>query len=310
MTPKKRRSKKSRRRSKKHRDSGNSKIELKQELLISRLKKIIKNVNSIEKKIKKYEKKSPKNNKKYQERNMLINNYLKSPGKSKIKFDVSMLTPNYNAVSTFKYNYLDDFNRNSNINQQGEYEIEEQQQFMGEVGGGGGGEYAVGNITESPGGKNIRTSTKKGSLQQNARENIKNDNVNISMTSTQYRIVDLNNRGLNKVNELNVTESKRKRNENLENLSSESLDVSSSKDVDYNSGETVSEYATRSSDEPSYSDTTISSSNRDSDILLSPSTPSIKSNNKSFSVVTPSPIIYSDTPSINQKRSVSFTNET
>ena len=130
------------------------------------------------------------------------------------------------------------------------------------------------------------------------------------MTSTQYRIVDLNNRGLNKVNELNVTESKRKRNENLENLSSESLDVSSSKDVDYNSGETVSEYATRSSDEPSYSDTTISSSNRDSDILLSPSTPSIKSNNKSFSVVTPSPIIYSDTPSINQKRSVSFTNET
>jgi len=100
MTPKKRNRSKKSRRSKKRRDSGtdDSKIELKQELLISRLKKIIKNVNEIEKKIKKYEKKSPKKKQKELERNILINKHLKSPGKSKIKFDVSMLTPNYNIL--------------------------------------------------------------------------------------------------------------------------------------------------------------------------------------------------------------------
>lgn len=148
MTPKKRRNKsrsKKRRRSKTKRDGDDDskKIELKQELLISRLKKIIKNVNEMETKIKKYEKKSPK---KHKERKILINKRLKSPGKSKVKFDVSMLTPNYNVANTSKYNYLGSNNHNMNRNQQGynqqpdNQQPDNQQPFIGEGGGGGGGE--------------------------------------------------------------------------------------------------------------------------------------------------------------------------
>jgi len=141
MTPKKRnkksRSKKRCRSKTKKRDGDDhsKKIELKQELLISRLKKIIKNVNEMEKKIKKYS--SPK---KYKERKILINKRLKSPGKSKVKFDVSMITPNYNVVNTSKYNYLGSNNHNMNSNQQGyNQQPSDYQPFMGEGGGGGGG---------------------------------------------------------------------------------------------------------------------------------------------------------------------------
>lgn len=98
MTPKKRnksRSKKRRRSKKRDNGNDNSKIELKQEMLISTLKRIIRSVNVMEKKIIKYEKKSSK---KHEEKKIPINKKLRSPGKSKIKFDLSMLTPNYNKL--------------------------------------------------------------------------------------------------------------------------------------------------------------------------------------------------------------------
>ena len=72
-------------------------IELNQQLTISRLKKIIKKIDTMEKKVEKIKKKNPKISS--VTKNKIKSEQIKTAKISKIKFDVKMLTPNFEKIN-------------------------------------------------------------------------------------------------------------------------------------------------------------------------------------------------------------------